>query len=110
MNYAEVYAAADQITSVVENQPAGRKNDAAIREIKRQARIIRSAGAVGYILTKLSEIEEHADCLYSARKHRRYDKPQLSGEEQLKLWIIRNANSIAAQTRDIERIAKEGGS
>ncbi len=112
MNHAAIADAVKEIQTIVDQHTGGGQDADALAQIKAQTTIIRrTADRDGYFERKCGEIEDHAQALYSARKHRDWDSQEgVSGAEQLRVWIIRESNSIAAQSSSIERISKESNS
>jgi len=111
MNHTAITSAVEEIQTIVDKHSGRRPNADALAQIRAQTEIIRRAADWGgYFNGKCGEIEDYAEALYSAAKHRHYDSPGLSGVEQLKQLIIRESNSIAAQSSTFERISKESQS
>jgi hypothetical protein len=96
MDYAQIKEAVAAMSRTLEAHPGGHADTAAKSAIEAECRRIERAGAAeGYFASKLGDIRDHIDALYSAR----------SGEDvqQLRVWIMSAANSITAQADAIRR-------
>lgn len=100
MNYAQIDEAVAEICRILELHPGGYSDDVGKSSIKAQCRLIEDSGAsMGYFAEKLGSIREHADALYSARKHRQFN----GGAEQLRVWIMGDSDSIRRQADQFRR-------
>ena len=108
MNYAEYHDACTAIIRVLDERPGGRKDEAALAAIGQQVIFLRGRfGHLGYFAEKLLEVDEHAAILFSARRHRQWDRDETSGAQLQAGWVRRAANSFSDHLRQFERSGKE---
>ena len=108
MNYANYHAACAAIIRVLDEHPGGHKDEAALAAIGQQVLFLCGRfGHLGYFAEKLLEVEGHAAILYSARRHRQWDRGGTSGAHLQAGWVRRAANSFSDHLRQFERGGKE---
>jgi hypothetical protein len=96
MDYAQIKDAVAAISRTLDAHLGGHADSPAQAAIEAECGRIEGAGAAeGYIASKLGDTREHTEALYSA----------YPGEDvqQLRVWIMSAANTIAAQADAIRR-------
>ena len=113
MSYPDLDAARRHhaaLKEIFRNQPGGRDNREAVRQVQDLCRAASAALDDAYCRETLGIVGDYASQLFSDRKHLKWDRAELPGAEFLRLQIMHALDSLHSRLWSLEVIRRAGAS